>query len=245
MQETDSPKVYIPLMPEKLLQGKLFYPLNGQILFWHEEWQQYVITLISEDKQYTKQDYLQLPEGAPYQLIHGKLVFMPSPFTQHQRISRKLTFELELFLRENPQGETFTAPIDVHFDEENIFQPDLLFVSIKRSNIIQKWIMGAPDFVVEIVSLSTEQADRTQKMETYGKHNVLEYWLINPQQEEVEVYHNHNRQMQHHQTAGKEDTITSKAIEGLELAVKRILNKIPASIQDAQCIFCPEGTKGL
>ena len=214
--------LFVPLKPDQLLEGKLFYPLDGQILFWHEEWQDYVITVISEFYDYTAGDYKQLPEGAPYQLIHGKLVFMPSPFTIHQRISRKLTFEFEHFLREYPKGEIFTAPIDVHFDEHNVFQPDMLFVSIKRSNIIQKWIMGAPDFIVEIASVSTEHVDRTKKMETYGKYNVLEYWIINPNDEEVEVYHNHNKEMQHQQTATKDDTILSKAIEGLKLPVKKI-----------------------
>ena len=214
--------LFVPLKPDQLLKGKLFYPLEGQILFWHEEWQDYVITVISEFYDYTADDYKQLPEGAPYQLIHGKLVFMPTPLQIHQHISMNLSIQVGSYVKQNNLGHVYAAPLDVHFDEHNVFQPDVLFVSIKRSNIILKWIMGAPDFIVEIASVSTEHVDRTKKMETYGKHNVLEYWIINPNEEEVEVYHNHNKEMQHQQTATKDDTILSKAIEGLKLPVKKI-----------------------
>ena len=214
--------LFVPLKPDQLLEGKLFYPLDGQILFWHEEWQDYVITVISEFYDYTADDYKQLPEGAPYQLIHGKLVFMPSPFFKHQRISSKLNAALANYVYTNNLGEVVASPMDVEFDNDNVYQPDLLFVSIKRNNIIDRWIKGAPDFVVEIASISTENVDRTKKMEMYGRHNVLEYCIINPNEEEVEVYHNHNREMQHQQTATKDDTIISKAIEGLKMPVNKI-----------------------
>ena len=34
----------------------------------------------------TVQDYQQLPEGAPYQLINGKLIMSPSPNRTHQKL---------------------------------------------------------------------------------------------------------------------------------------------------------------
>ena len=114
--------------------------------------------------------------------------------------------------------------MDVHFDTGNVFQPDLLFVSIKRKSIIQRWIMGAPDFVVEITSGSTENHDRQQKMQTYGQHNVVEYWIARPAEETIEVYHNHDQTMQLVQEATKQDSITSKAIEGLVLELAKVFD---------------------
>jgi Uma2 family endonuclease len=112
--------------------------------------------------------------------------------------------------------------MDVHLDETNVVQPDLLFVSISRSGILGKHIHGAPDLVVEILSGSTAKKDYEEKMELYGKYDVIEYWIVKPKEESVEVYHNHEQKMQLFVEVGIEDTIKSVAIEGFELEVRRI-----------------------
>ena len=68
-------------------------------------------------KAYTYEDYAQLPEGAPYQLIGGELVMSPSPTSTHQRILRRLSFALHLFVEKNELGEILFAPMDVYFSE--------------------------------------------------------------------------------------------------------------------------------
>jgi len=206
--------------PEQLLYGRTFYPVGNQIMY-HSNGK-LVITQITEEASYTVNDYLKLPEGAPYQLIHGKLIYMASAKRNHQRIQMRLSAFIFNYVDSAKLGEILTAPMDVHFDEDNVFQPDILFVSIKRKAIIKDWIMGAPDFVVEILSKSTEQIDRVKKMQTYGEYEVVEYWIVNLNDQNIEVYHNQDMQMFLAQTAGKADTIESKAIEGFTLEVKRI-----------------------
>ena len=205
---------------EQLLYGRTFYTVGNQILY-HSKGK-LVITQISEDSEYTVNDYMQLPEGAPYQLINGKLILMASAKFNHQEISFNLTLEIGTFVKQNKLGKVVTAPMDVHFDEKNIFQPDILFVSIKRKAIIKDWIMGAPDFVVEILSKSTAKFNKTKKMKVYGEYEVIECWIVNLNDQNIEVYHNQNKQMQLAQTAQKTDKITSKAIEGFELSVSSI-----------------------
>ena len=85
--------------------------------------------------------------------------------------------------------------------------------------------MGAPDFVVEILSKSTEKRDRNQKMQTYGQYEVIEYWIVNLSAENIEVYHNKNKEMQLVQTAEKNNTIVSKAIDGKSFAYKSQINR--------------------
>lgn len=89
-----------------------------------------------EKKRYTYKDYAALPEGAPYQLIEGELVLTPSPITEHRRIVRKVLVKLSSFAEEGGLGEVFSAPYDVYLDEENVVQPDILFISKERLNII-------------------------------------------------------------------------------------------------------------
>jgi len=222
METETKPTFIIPATFEKLLGCQLWLYINGQLLFFDNETQQYVITQISNDHNYTAADYMLLPEGAPFQLINSKLIYMAAPSLKHQRISRKLMLNLGYFLEMNKIGEIFYAPLDVHFDDENVFQPDILFVSIARASIIQRWIYGAPDFIVEITSKSTEQRDRNEKMKIYGKYNVIEYWLVQPETEIVEVFHNQNHQMQLAQVATRTDTIHSKAIAGFTLSLEKI-----------------------
>jgi Uma2 family endonuclease len=111
---------------------------------------------VIEKKKYTYEDYLKTPEDERYELIEGEMLMTPSPITRHQRISRELEFEILKFVRENALGEVFDAPYDVYLDDENVVQPDILFISKDRLNIIgEKNIQGAPDLVIEIISENT------------------------------------------------------------------------------------------
>jgi Uma2 family endonuclease len=207
---------------DKILNGRSFVIIDQQILFYDKESDRFVFTCISDEKDYTVDDYLLLPESAPYQLINGKLFFMAAPIFRHQEISMILSGLIFSFLIGKKTGKVICSPMDVHFDEKNVFQPDILFVSVARSSIIQKWIFGAPDFIVEILSKGTEDIDRTRKMKIYGKYNVIEYWIVCPETEQIEVYHNKNRKMKLTETVSKTGRIVSKTIEGFELEVYKI-----------------------
>src|SRR3989337_2491470 len=100
----------------------------------------------TEKRKYTYEDYLKTPDDERYELIGGELLMTPSPVPRHQRISRKIEFMLEKFVTEKDLGEVFDAPCDVHLDNENVVQPDILFISKDRLNIIgENNIECAPD----------------------------------------------------------------------------------------------------
>ena len=98
----------------------------------------------------------------------------------------------------------------------------MIFISIKRKEIIKDYIYGAPDFVVEILSSSTEKYDRNEKLQLFGKHGVEECWLVNLKDQNIEQYFNIDQQMHLQGTFGKSDTLKSKAIEGFVLEVGKI-----------------------
>ena len=66
-------------------------------------------------------------------------------------------------------------------------QPDILFVSNERSGIIEDYIFGAPDLVIEILSPSTADRDRRIKLSLYARFGVREYWIIDPEQNTIQV----------------------------------------------------------
>ena len=135
------------------------------------------------------EDYKSLPESETrrYELLGGELEMTPSPSTHHQRIVRSLLELLNDFIQGNQLGEVYIAPLDVVLGED-VVQPDLLFISHERAQIIQpEEIRGAPDVVIEILSPSTAERDRTYKRTLYARHGVQEYWLVDPDTKTIEV----------------------------------------------------------
>ena len=145
---------------------------------------------LPEKDRYTYADYQQLPEGAPYELIHGHLVMSPSPTVQHQRLVRKLSRVLDDYVQSiEAGGEVLFAPMDVHLTDDTVVQPDVLYVSPDRTDRIgEQEIDGAPDLVMEVVSPSTSHRDVFDKKRLYEKHGVREYWIVDPDSETVEVH---------------------------------------------------------
>ncbi len=138
----------------------------------------------------TIKDYQQLPEGAQYQLIDGEIITMPSPSVKHQKLSLKLTVSIAPVVGEKQLGTLLYSPMDVYLDEENVVQPDLLFVSRDNETIIQdNGVHGAPDAVIEIVSPGSVYHDLIKKRKLYEKYGVKEYWLLDPESKEVIGYH--------------------------------------------------------
>lgn len=144
-------------------------------------------------QEWTYEDYLAFPEGGPlhYEVIDGELYMTLAPNIRHQRISRKLLFEIERFLRKQPIGEIFGAPCDVVLSHSPLqyVEPDLVYVSNERSAIVtEQNIQSPPDLVVEVLSPTTSLLDRRVKHSLYERFGVSEYWIVDPETEIVQVF---------------------------------------------------------
>ena len=137
----------------------------------------------------TATQYRLLPEGEPCQLIDGELIYMTAPNIKHQELSVELTLLLGAYIKSHQLGKLYHAPCDVFLSENNVYQPDLLFVAQNRLHIIQPdGIHGAPDLVIEILSQSTYYYDAKKKLRNYEKYGVQEFFLIDPEDNEVISY---------------------------------------------------------
>ena len=144
-------------------------------------------------KNATKEDYMNLPEGAPYQLINGALVMSPAPKANHQRVLLDIATQIRNFLVLNNIGIIIIAPMDVHLDEENIYQPDLLFISKNNKHCkIKDWVYGAPDIIFEVLSEFNSYNDTGEKFRMYEQYGVREYFIIDPNNKEATFYKNMN-----------------------------------------------------
>src|SRR5439155_1800643 len=129
------------------------------------------------------------PDRNRYEIIDGELLVSPSPDTLHQTILLNLAGELRLHVRKHRLGRVFVALYDVVFSSSTVLEPDVMFVSHARLNIIgKKNLSSAPDLAVEVLSASTAQVDREGKSKQYARHGVPELWLIDPESQTVEMF---------------------------------------------------------
>jgi Uma2 family endonuclease len=183
----------------------------------------FMASVLVDKKRYTYKDYLEIPEDERYELIEGELLMTPAPIPNHQRISGRLDFALRKFVIEKELGEVFYAPCDVYLDAENVVQPDILFISKERLNIIgEKNIQGAPDLVIEIVSESTAYRDLIQKKRLYSRFGVKEYWIAVPGEELIEVYILKDNAYMLFNTYGKDGTLESPYLIELRIGLRSI-----------------------
>ncbi len=175
------------------------------------------------EKRATIEDYERLPEGAPYQLIAGELIMTPSPTPFHQSIIYQLILELGFFVKRNKLGKILPAPIDVYLSDEDIYQPDLIFIRADRARGIRKdKLRIIPDLVEEVLSPSTAYYDLTRKKEMYCISGVTEYWIVNPEAETIEIMVKHGEIYQTEQFLHKTDTLESAMFPGFTMKIENI-----------------------
>ena len=113
----------------------------------------------------------------------------PAPSTKHQTVSRHLQFQLYAQIEIPKRGKVFNAPTDVELTPNDIVQPDLLVIMNERKQIIgPKRILGIPNLIVEILSESNPEHDRSLKFGMYRKASVPEYWIVDPHSETIEQW---------------------------------------------------------
>ena len=182
--------------------------------------------LTPEKKKYTKDDYQALDEGAPFQLINADLIMSPSPVVSHQKILLALAKQFMNYMdQNNDPGVLLIAPMDVHLDEENIFQPDLLYVKEDRKKeLVREYIFGAPDLIVEILSPSTAYYDLRQKKDIYEKYGVKEYIIIDPIQRNAEIYNLENDRFVLNQKVSSPGKFHLLTLSGLRIDIEKLIS---------------------
>jgi Uma2 family endonuclease len=159
----------------------------------------------------TASEFFQLPEtNTPTELIDGELTMSPSPVYQHQFVSGELFTLLKKLI---PNGVVLYAPMDVHLDEINVVQPDILWVSdSSRCTLEGQHLYGPPDLVIEIFSPGTVKRDKKDKYLLYERAGVLEYWMVDPIEQYVEVCILKNGEYVRQDVYGPDDSFESPVL---------------------------------
>lgn len=148
------------------------------------------------DRRYTYADYKTWPDDERWELIDGVAWNMsPAPSSWHQGILGELYIQVAPSIK-GTGCRVFFAPFDVLIPETagqaedeipHVVQPDLTGIC-DLSKIVTKGCVGAPDWVVEILSPWTLKKDLDAKFSLYERSGVREYWIIDPGNHTVHVY---------------------------------------------------------
>ena len=139
----------------------------------------------------TIEDYYALPEERRAELIDGVIYDMGAPSTLHQMIVLSLCYTIQNQIHgRGGKCRVFVSPLDVQLDSDNwtMVQPDM-FILCDPNKLTDRCVVGAPDFVAEVLSPSTRAKDYILKLRKYKEEGVREYWIIDPEKERVLVYH--------------------------------------------------------
>ena len=165
------------LNPAKTLEKKI--KKSTERLFTIEEYYK------REDKSLHKHEY-----------HNGKIILMPGSKLKHNRISSRIIAYLEIFIETNQLDFILsTSDTKVHVADYNkIFYPDALVICEKpeyfegRENTITN-----PTLIVEVLSMSTSNFDKTTKFEMYRSlPSFKEYVLVYQDREQVTVWTKQN-----------------------------------------------------
>ncbi len=171
----------------------------------------------------TAQEFFELPEtNTPTELIDGELIQMPSPVPNHQSVVVRSILVLTP-LTTAIGGTLFVAPLDVYFDEDNVPQPDVIWVAPdSKCAIGDKRLIGPPDLIVEVFSPGTHRTDKRKKFRLYQKYGVREYWMIDPVELYIEVWQHNGERFDLIDVFEVGDTFASPVLNGQSIEVKAI-----------------------
>jgi Uma2 family endonuclease len=152
---------------------------------------------IDFSKRYSYADYLTWMDEVRRELYDGIVKLMtPAPSRKHQKISAQFIRIFGNYLHKK-RCEIYHAPSDVRLpknkqsqSDRNIYtvvQPDL-YIVCDLSKLDDRGCLGAPDLIIEIVSGKNAKRDTRDKYSIYELHGVREYWIVNPNDENVNVF---------------------------------------------------------
>jgi Uma2 family endonuclease len=167
-------------------------------------------------KQYTYADYLTWRFEDRVELIRGWISRMsPAPLVSHQRISIRLSFLIEGYLIDK-KCELFAAPFDVRLTNKrksvpnksitSVVQPDLSIIC-DINKLDKKGCIGAPDWIIEILSPGNTRKEMKEKFSLYEENGVKEYWIVYPEYFQIQVFDLINDKFVNRGTYVKEDLI--------------------------------------
>ena len=181
-------------------------------------------TALESEARKRREYYEQMTDGEKVEFINGKIVYHSPVRLRHNSANFRLLNLVGNFVQTHNLGFVGFEKILISLTR-NDYEPDICYFRPKKAADFtpDQMHFPAPDFVVEIISPSTEANDRGVKFEDYAAHGVEEYWIIDPTAETVEQYRLTPSGFQL-QVKIKDGPVESFVIPGFNIPVRAIFN---------------------
>lgn len=162
-------------------------------------------------------------ENINAEFINGEIILHSPVMRRHWKVSSSLSARLISHVEDNDLGEVGVEKVMIRLTR-NDYEPDIVYFGKAKSDLFteKQLLFPAPDLIVEILSESTKLNDRTIKFDDYARHDVKEYWIIDPEKKCIEQYVNHNNVYELYQKLTQTGLLQSIVIDGFFLNIEDI-----------------------
>ncbi len=144
-----------------------------------------------QDEQLRRKEFYEwLTPNVKAEWIEGEIIMHSPVSLEHNRVTGNLFFIIRHFLfKSHDKGYLGIEKILTRFSR-NDYEPDICYYSAEKAQkfYANQNVFPVPDFIVEVISKSTEKHDRETKFADYELHRVKEYWIVDPIVETIEQY---------------------------------------------------------
>jgi Uma2 family endonuclease len=175
------------------------------------------------EQQKRHQFWAAVDENRKAEFIEGKIIYHSPVYGRHWMISTKLLTRLLPFVEQHDLGKVGCEKVMIRCTR-NDYEPDICFWKKEIADRFQplQSAFPPPNFIIEILSSSTEHRDRGIKFMDYALHGVEEYWIIDPEAMSIEQYSLNSASQYELQAKATHGEIKSNVIIGFNLPVEAI-----------------------
>lgn len=177
---------------------------------------------LAKETFYTIEDIYNLPEGQRAELVDGQIYMMAPPNRIHQEIVGELFGIIREYIKKhNGQCKPYIAPFAVFLNknDQTYVEPDISVICDKNK-LNEKGCVGAPDWIIEIVSPSSQQMDYMIKLFKYQSAGVREYWIVDQKKNRIIVYNFEKDDMKEYTFS---DTVEVGIYDGFQIDFSKII----------------------
>lgn len=189
-----------------------------------EDFSRVILDLLPRQGEWSVEAYLWLTDRTNrlIEFVDGYLHILPMPTDRHQSI---LWFLVRIFdaLTVQIGGVALFAPLRLQVSPTRFREPDLLFLRSRRDPRRGERYWTGADLVLEVVSPDDPQRDLVEKRRDYAEAGIPEYWIVDPEHEQVIVLRLGEAGYEEHGVFGRGDTATSALLPDLRVDVSAML----------------------
>lgn len=164
-------------------------------------------------------------EGVKAEFILGEIIYHSPIYGRHWMASTAISRRLLPHVYDNKLSKVGYEKVMIRLTR-NDYEPDICFWNAETAAKFgqKQSAFPPPDFIIEILSDSTQHRGYGIKMTDYALHGVREYWIVDTEHETIEQYLLEGKAFILSQKL-KDGILVSEAIPGFQISVKSVFDE--------------------